>query len=364
MSTETYNDFNIERIYNRGLLYFNEHNYKDAYTSLMNSLKRVDRENVSDIDMMKYYTLLFKSAYHAHEYQDIISYGKIALNESNPEYKDVLVIMRNLSEGHRFSKNIKSIFHVIDYDYKLIDMGYDVENSYISLARSYYKLYRYEDMYKASLNIKDEGEREFYEILYKSATGKFEDAIELANHYLSECPDNRIVTILLTYISNYIRLNDIDTAKYIYDSLIELEPNLKNNRLDSFFEYTYSEKAQLKADNYIHRQLKRYDPQHVINHLYKKYSELENVDLFDDKHKAFEYISKARDIIEKQDPYYISLADQYIYHEDSLKGLDIPTDEMVVLTLPNSKNIISMYPLYVSQDAGKKKSKSINNKRR
>ena len=207
MSTGTYNDFNIERIYNRAIINFNEHNYKDAYTSLMNSLKRVDRENISDIDMMKYYTLLFKSAYYAQEYQDIISYGKIALNESNPEYKDVLVIMRNLSEGHRFSKNIKSIFYVIDYDYKLIDMGYDVENSYISLARSYYKLYRYEDMYKASLNIKAEGERKFYEILYKSATGKFENAIELANHYLSECPDNKIVTILLTYISvNLIQL--------------------------------------------------------------------------------------------------------------------------------------------------------------
>ena len=151
------------------------------------------KSNSIDYEQIKNDTQAFKDAYNNQNYEGIIDLGKKVMIESNPEYKEVMAIMRDMSLGHRFTKNIKAIYHAIDYCNKLIELGYDLDNNYKALAKAYFKLNKYDEMYEASLNIEDEEERLYYEIIYKSAKGEYEEAIKLANSFLSICPDDRII---------------------------------------------------------------------------------------------------------------------------------------------------------------------------
>lgn len=311
--------------------------------------------NKSNEDEMEKNTQLFIDSYNNQKYEGIVDLGKKVMVESNPRYKEVMAIMRDMSLGHRFTKNIKAIYHAIDYANELNELGYDVNNNYKALAKGYYKLNKYDEMYEASLNIEDEEERLYYEIIYKSAKGKYEEAIELANGFLSTCNDDRIITILLTYINNYIRLYDEETAKYIYDKLVEVEPNLRNSKLDSYFGYFFSKNDAMLENKYIMRQFMGYDSQDTLNHLYKKSEKNPDLDMFNSKSKVQKYLLKAQGIINDKEPDRLLLVDQYMYHEDKLKDKDYPTDEMVIHTLPNTKKIISAHPLGVSQDIGKVK---------
>ena len=62
------------------------------------------KSNSIDYEQIKNDTQAFKDAYNNQNYEGIIDLGKKVMIESNPEYKEVMAIMRDMSLGHRFTR--------------------------------------------------------------------------------------------------------------------------------------------------------------------------------------------------------------------------------------------------------------------
>ena len=267
-------------------------------------------------------------------------------------YLNMLQLARTILEGHRLGVYHANLLKAIEYANIMVKQNFHKEDNYISLAKNYYKLNKYEEMYDASTHINNEGERTYYKILYLSLKGKTKESIKLANEFLSRCEDDRIITILLSYISNHIRLGRIDDAYHMYYSLLPYEPNLKNRHIENFFEsyymngqYTYGQKQQ---EDYI------FDK--AMFHILHRSGEEQGCTLLDTRDKVISQMTYARDKIGSMKPYLDNLSDKYIYTEPEL-GDQYPTQDMIVLTNPGSKDIINMYPL------GYGKSKKVKRRR-
>ncbi len=329
---------------------YNEYNhYKKAYEAYKNIESIPQFEELSNKSKLECYSLLSTIAYQAGE-SDVALYAAEKVIElgkdfpmgtiQNLKYLNSLLLARTILEGHRLGVYHANLLKAIEYANIMRTQMFKLEDNYISLARNYYKLNKYEDMYRASTHINNEGERTYYQVLYLSLKGKTKESIELGNEFLSRCPDDRIITVLITYISNHIRLGRVDDAYNMYYSLLPYEPNLKNKHLENYFDMYYDKGIY----HYGQHQKQNYSYDKAAFHIRHRVGHDQRCALLDTDEKVKEQLKIAKEKIKNMEPYRDNLTDKYIYTEPAL-GDQYPTQDMIVITDPGKKSIINMYPL-------------------
>lgn len=156
-------------------------------------------------------------------------------------------------------------------------------------------------------------------------------------------------------------VNDAQMFKYLnklwQDKSIDVNYDLLlylSKKLNIFFDFDYSE---IKY-TYTLEQFLDYDEYCAIEHILERHSEEFSADV--DIYKLF--IDVSEDLVEENKVKKLSFNDIYLIKKDNI-GAD-GENNLFVVTLPNTKDIITMYPLYnercIESDMDKHFVKKIN----
>ena len=176
--------------------------------------------------------------------------------------------------------------------------------------------------YYSSLNVQLDDINVYYEEFYRLALIKFRlkkyDEVE------------EILDIFELNMQKY----EITNIKYELDRIRLYINLLKNNSVDSY-KMTYSEK-----------QILSYNEKEAIKHIINHHVDKVKASRFNDNINIEELIKDVKNKLTKDNVTYDSLFDKYVLkYRDIGYGMDNESiHQLMVLTLPNTKDIITMYP--------------------
>ena len=242
----------------------------------------------------------------------------------------------------------------------ILELGYlELEDNNISNSSNYFKqlidtVYRNDALLglgKLELQNNNSKNARYYFEQINNCDAMFElGLIEIKEHnediarkyfeYLINLNSKNKNNAILQLIYLEIRKNNLDKA---YELLNKIDYSIDIlNDIKKIKEYLNYKKNIISledtTDNYYFSQISNYSKKDVINHI-KKQQHFSNLELLFQKSKLK---------IKRMDPSSISLVDKYIveYNHNIAKNDNKKTNKIKIMTLPNTKNIIEMYPLF------------------
>ena len=215
----------------------------------------------------------------------------------------------------------------------------------------------------ASVGKTNEAEKCFKELITSQAQNKTYALLELGRLYASAGSDGLARKIFLEILT-------LENNEYAIKQLIYLD--IKNNNLEeildllmklsiqdkeyyvikSYVLYKLGKKEQIEVQNYYTQQLMNYDEYAALEHIKKHLDENENKRLhtvFDNSIDLQQLFEQAKEKIKVINPTEFTIVEKYIIcFEETIgisEGEKVKTIEVV--TIPHTKNILTMYPIKV-----------------
>ena len=215
----------------------------------------------------------------------------------------------------------------------------------------------------ASAGKTNEAEKSFKELIISQAQNKTYALLELGRLYASNGNEELARKIFLEILT-------LENNEYAIKQLIYLD--IKNNNLEeildllmklsiqdkeyyeikSYVLYKLGKTEQIEAKNYYTQQLMNYAEYAALEHIKKHLDENENKRLhsvFDSSIDLQQLFEQAKEKIKVINPTEFTIVEKYIicFEEDIgiSEGEKVKTIE--VITIPHTKNILTMYPIKV-----------------
>lgn len=298
----------------------------------LNELRFVDIDEMSDELSKQQYNINCGMAYRACGNDEAaIEHFKNCLTCVNKYYSQALKQLA-LIAGDNFRTN-----DAITYALKILDTKYCNTDAYIILGKEYLRKGCIDEAAFYINSIDDKNLRDFYMIMIHYSNGEFEKALEMSEHLLSICTDDKFDALLETMLHSLIRLGRTEEAFYKF---LHVKGNINPPGKNVFYAY-FNKELNIRIDTlryYSAKQLSEYDEESAIDHIYDRHKSDDINDEFGTKENIKELLKKVRNVVIDLKPKYENMFDKYIYEIN-------PDDRIGVVTLPNSVEVLTMYRL-------------------
>ena len=288
-----------------------------------------------------YFEELIKEKAQNEEYA-MLELGRLCVSEENPEQA------RQCFERLLSTKN---------RTYAMLELG----RLYAREADNEQAHYYFEEL------IKEKAQNEEYAILelgrLYASEGNTEQARQcfgsLINKYTKK-QEYAMLELLFTYIKE----DNILEAKRIFEKVSKITKKFYNYReLEMYIKYRLGEPYDQNYTSYFINQLLNYDKkitiEHLKTHLYKKNNKTYH-SLFDTNVNLELLFEEVENKIKYTNPMRFSLVEEYIIDcENTIAYIDSEEiKHVVVVTLPHTKNILTIYPIRI-MNKNKNKTKQL-----
>lgn len=266
-------------------------------------------------------------------------------------YKSVI----DLARIYILKGEMNSAIDLCEETLKDCSSKYYVRIFYEILAKAYYKKNDYEKAEEYYKKIDTD------EKIKKINLGKIEllkGNFELADEYLSNLDvDNYDINMF--YEEYYIlalaklRVNKYDEVLKILDLFYENinkheieQMKFKLDRIRLYINSIKKEKIDQSTLAYTEKQIVSYSKKSALKHIYKHHVVEPRESKFNENIDIKELFENIKDMLSKDNVIYDSLFDKYIikYPNAGYDKDNHNINQMLVITLPNTKNILTMYP--------------------
>lgn len=317
-------------------VYITINNYKEA----CKTLNKINENEIPDIkNKQQYYINKGRILIYKKKYEEAIVCLKKSLLMRNSYYNQAIKLLAHAySNQNEYNKAIK-------YGIMLLNTKKYAFDANIILGKSYLKKGLIKESYFYINNLTDDNIKNYYLSLIKYSEGNFKEAKQLSEHLLNTTTDERTTTILNQVINSYIRENEIEKAYYVFKNVKNDLETPTIEQLTAFFYKYYNKDLEEELNYYSAKQLYKYDEDLAIDHIYGRHHIEGENSYFGNKERIIELYNEVKKDILDLKPKYEYLFNKYIYIKDNLTDRENDNNRLVVVTLPNSNNIITMYPL-------------------
>ena len=180
---------------------------------------------------------------------------------------------------------------------------------------------------------------------YYYYTGDIEKAEEMSCKMLSSICDSKN---LVYFLNCSLRKDSFEEFKMKYNIL---EEYLRKDDMTVRLLECFARKENIKREKtiYSEEQIINYNKKSAIDHIKKHHGEdSAYISYFNNNNDIEKIFNEISDYIIEKKPYYSGVYDVYIVHLNDIKMGSIYNEKLndiSIITLPNTKNIITMYPV-------------------
>jgi len=265
---------------------------------------------------------------------------------------NALEVLDNYNEKYNRSKmfyleeKILALLSIKNYDeaYKyILKLPEFKRHSY--LFEYYMKKFDFQKAYQEATKIENDNNRllKLYEYYY--FIGNIKKAEEITCKLLSsECDSKNLVKFLNCSIRK--DLPEVYKTKY---TMLEEYLNKDDMPVRLLECFVKKDNIEGKKPTYSENQIINYNKKKAIHHIKSHHGEKSaHISYFNNDTDIEKIFNKILIYIKDKKPYYSGVYDVYIVHIDKVKMSSIyyeRLNDLVIITLPNTKNILTMYPV-------------------
>lgn len=312
--------------------------YLGRYQEVIDALLKVDTTAINKYLLQNVNYYLGNAYFKLNDKDTAMDYLHRALN-----IKGTFIYVKALADiGFIYLNNF-------EYD-KVIQMGNRIirenNNPYFGLdllASVYTEIREYDLALKNIVKIENNFKHYSKLATLYYRTKKFGDAEECMYHVLSEQTDNLFEFHITLYALILFRLGKINTLRSLFDNVID-EEEIRNHDIDMLRTHLSMLDGKCRAYSYSTSQYYHFDKEKAIEYIREKHFIDPMMSSFNDSNirELYEDITSRLNI---EDSVPVDFFDKYFIREDGVgtDGIN-ELDELVAVTLPNTTNIITMYP--------------------
>ena len=323
--------------------------------------------NENDLNVLKAHTYLSlnektKFEYYLNQFQEEECNIKVLINQyyclrahylnTHSQPRNALKILEKFNKKHKVLTNsyleekITALLTLKNYDeaYKYI-MKLPENKKHSFLYEYYMKKFDFSKAYQEIEKIKKEKIKLLKKYDYYYYTGDIEKAEEMSCKMLSSICDSKN---LVYFLNCSLRKDSFEEFKMKYNIL---EEYLRKDDMTVRLLECFARKENIKREKtiYSEEQIINYNKKSAIDHIKKHHGEdSAYISYFNNNNDIEKIFNEISDYIIEKKPYYSGVYDVYIVHLNDIKMGSIYNEKLndiSIITLPNTKNIITMYPV-------------------
>jgi len=324
------NDLNVLKAH--AYLSFNE---KEKYEYYLNQFQ-VEECNVKTL-LNHYYCL--RAHYlntHSHPYNAL----EILDNFKEKNYTNIIFSCFYLEEKIVALLAIKNYEEAYNYIMKLPE-----HKKHPYLYEYYMKKFDFLRAYQEIEKIEKEKKKIYKKYDYYYYTGDIKKAEEMSCKMLSNVCDSKN---LVYFLNCSLRKDSFEEFKMKYTML---EEYLNKDDMSVRLLECFAKKETIKREKttYSEKQIINYNKKKAIQHIKSHHGENSvYISYFNSNNDIEKIFNEISDYIVDKKPYYSGVYDVYIVHLNNIKMGSIynkKLNDISIITLPNTKNILTMYPV-------------------
>ena len=334
--------------YCKGRILFNLGRYQEAVDAFKtsNSFDNLPfDEQKNNFYLGRSYIELFKDEHLSTHLYNAEAYFQKSLSIKGPMYYcacgELSVIYNHLGNAQEAIKYAQEVIKNKD----ALNNPIKEDEAYRGLSSAYMNDNKFDKAFECIGKIGDEVVHNLALLRYYYATKQYDQFLEIIESTLLVCDGRRYIKLYQDHICALIRVGRYDEALFKLDKMKEVIEEQFYERALAFIRFKKGEEHPLYK-YYAAKQTASYSLEETIKQVCRYHIDGRYLAYFTDEDKAREAILSAQDLIKDMDYVPDSLVNNYTIIKEGIGNDKFgKVNGMVAITIPDTHNIITLYPV-------------------